>query len=79
MNKYLKKCQLLTNIVMDKRKKEEKEKRKKVRKKKQGRIHCHQLQTGGQGRICAFTHFLTRADGRTDGRTKPLLELRVRN
>ena len=26
---------------------------------KQGRIHGHQLRTGGQGRKCAFSHFLT--------------------
>ena len=26
-----------------------------------------------------FSQFSTRADGRTDGRTKPLIELRVRN
>ena len=36
---------------------------------KQGRIHGHQLRTGGQGRKCAFFHFSTRADGRTDQRT----------
>ena len=35
----------------------------------QGRIHGLQLRTGGQGRICAFYHFSTRADGRTDGPT----------
>ena len=34
----------------------------------QGRIHGHQLRTGGQGRKCVFSHFLTRAYGRTDGR-----------
>ena len=27
----------------------------------QGRIHGHQLRTGGQGRKCAFSHFSTRA------------------
>ena len=57
-------------------------------KNEQGRIHGqYQLRTGGQGRICAFSHFSTRVhgptnrptDGRTDGRTKPLIELRVRN
>ena len=54
--------------------------------KKQGRIHGHQLRPGGQGRKCAFSHFSTRSlwtngptDRRTDGRTKPLIELRVRN
>ena len=35
----------------------------------QGRIHGHQLRTGGQGRICAFSHFSTRAYGRTNGPT----------
>ena len=50
----------------------------------QGRTHGqYQLWTGGQGRKCAFSHFSTRAhgrtDGRTDGRTKALIELRVRN
>ena len=56
--------------------------------KEQGRIHGqYQLRTGGQGRKCPFSHFLTRAHGPTDGptygptdgRTKPLIELRVRN
>ena len=51
--------------------------------KKQGRIHGHQLRTGGQGRKSVFSHFLTcvygRMDGWTDGWTKPLIELRVRN
>ena len=28
---------------------------------KQGRIHGHQLRTGGQGSKCAFSHFSTRA------------------
>ena len=28
--------------------------------RKQGRIHGHQLQTGGQGWKCAFSHFSTR-------------------
>jgi len=46
---------------------------------KQGWIHGHQLRMGGQGRICAFSHFSTHAYGRTDGQTKPLIELRVRN
>ena len=32
----------------------------------QGRIHGYQLQTGGQGRICAFSHFSTRSPLRTD-------------
>ena len=32
---------------------------------KQGRIHGHQLQTGGQGQNCAFSHFSTRSP-RTD-------------
>ena len=51
---------------------------------KQGRIHGHQLRTGGQGRKCAFSHFSTRAwrtnrptnrptdqptDGQTDGQS----------
>ena len=43
---------------------------------KQGRIHGHQLRTGGQGQKCAFSHFSTRAwrtnrrtDGPTDRRT----------
>ena len=37
---------------------------------KQGRIHGqYQLRTGGQGRECAFSHFLTRGHGPTDGRT----------
>ena len=38
----------------------------------QGRIHGHQLRTGGQGRKCAFSHFPTRSlrtDGPTDQRT----------
>ena len=35
-------------------------------KKEQGRIHSHQLLTGGQGRIYEFSYFSTRADGRTD-------------
>ena len=56
-------------------------------KEKQGRIHGHQLRTDGQERKCAFSHFSTRAhrptdqptDRPTDGRTKPLIELRVRN
>ena len=42
------------------------------RAKKPGRIHGHQLRTGGQGRKCAFFHFSTRssrADGPTEGRT----------
>ena len=50
--------------------------------KEQGRIHGYQLRTGGQGRKCAFFHFSTRwlwTDGPTNGRTKPLIELRVRN
>ena len=34
--------------------------------KEQGRIHGHQLRTGGQERKCAFSHFLTRAHRRTD-------------
>ena len=38
---------------------------------------------GWEERKCAFSHFSTRAhqrtDGRKDGRTKPLIELRVRN
>ena len=41
--------------------------------KKQGRIHGHQLRTGGQGRKCVFSHFSTRSpptnqptDQRTD-------------
>ena len=53
---------------------------KRAKVKKQGRIHGHQLRTGGQGRKCAFSHFSTRwlrtdrrtdgpTDGRTDGRT----------
>ena len=58
---------------------------------KQGRIHGHQLRTGGQGRICAFSHFSTCVHGPkdrptnqptnrpTDGRTKPLIELLVRD
>ena len=49
---------------------------------KQGRIHGHQLRTGGQGGNARFSHFSTRAwrtDRPTDGRTKPLIELRVRN
>ena len=38
--------------------------------KKQGRIHGqYQLRTGGQGRKCAFSHFLTRVHGPTDQRT----------
>ena len=45
--------------------------------RKLGRIHGHQLWTGGQGWICAFSHFSTHAyrptDQRTDGRTKPLI------
>ena len=45
--------------------------------RKQGRIHGHQLQTGGQGRKCAFSHFSTRVHGPTD--RPPLIELRVRN
>ena len=61
----------------------------------QGRIHGHPLRTGGQGRICAFSHFSIQSplrtdqptnqptnqpiDGPTDKRTKPLMELRVRN
>ena len=39
---------------------------------KQGRIHGHQLRTGGQGRKCAFSQFSTRwlrTDRRTDGPT----------
>ena len=71
-----------------------KELQKKMSEYKQGRIHGHQLRTGGQGWKCAFSHFLTRwlrtdgrtdgrtdrwTDGQTDGRTKPLIELRVRN
>ena len=37
--------------------------------KEQGRKHGqNQLRTGGQGRKCAYSHFLTRANGRTDGR-----------
>ena len=39
------------------------------KEKEQGRIHGYQLRTGGQGQICAFPHFSTRADGQTDGRT----------
>ena len=39
----------------------------------QGRIHGHQLRTGGQGRKCAFPHLSTRVhrptDQPTDGRT----------
>ena len=50
----------------------------------QGRIHGqYQLRTGGRGRKCAFPHFSTRDHGPTDQptnqRTKPLIELRVRN
>ena len=57
---------------------------KESKHKAQGRIHGHQLRTGGQGRKCAFPYFSTRVHGpptnqRTDGRTKPLIELRVRN
>ena len=37
------------------------------KEEERGRIHGHQLWTGGQRRICAFSHFSTRADGRTDG------------
>ena len=40
--------------------------------REQGRIHGHQLRTGGQGRKCAFYHFSTRSlrtDGPTDGPT----------
>ena len=33
----------------------------------QGRIHGHQLRTGGQGRKCAFSLFSTRAHQRTNG------------
>ena len=33
----------------------------KARIEKQGRIHVHQLRTGGQGRKCAVFHFSTRA------------------
>ena len=39
---------------------------------KQGRIHGHQLRTGGQGRKCAFSHFRTRSlptDQRMDGQS----------
>ena len=39
---------------------------KDVREKKQGRIHGQQLRTGGQGRICAFSHFSTRVHGPTN-------------
>ena len=45
-----------------------------AQKRYHGWIHCHQLRTGGQGRKCAFPHFLTRSL-----RVKPLIELRVRN
>ena len=34
----------------------------------QGRIHGHQLRTGGQGRKCAFSHFSTRSPLRTNRR-----------
>ena len=40
--------------------------------KQQGRIHGHQLRTGGRGRKCAIYHFSTRwlrRDGPTEGRT----------
>ena len=37
--------------------------------RKQGRIHGHQLRTGGQERKCAFSHFSTRAHQRTNRRT----------
>ena len=33
---------------------------------KQGRIHGHQLRTGGQGRKCMFPHFSTRVHWPTD-------------
>ena len=59
-----------------------KRKTKMGKREEQGRIHGHQLRTGGQGRKCVFSHFSTRwlrTDRRTDGRTKPLIELRVRN
>ena len=49
----------------------EKEIKKRI-KRKQGRIHGHQLRTGGQGRKRAFSHFSTWSlltDGRTDRRT----------
>ena len=32
----------------------------------QGRIHGHQLRTGGQGRKCAFSHFSTQSPLRTN-------------
>ena len=70
-------------VVKTKRKRKEND----VKQQKQGRIHGHQLRTGGQERKCAFSHISTRAhqrtngptDRRTDGRTKPLVELCVRN
>ena len=49
----------------------------------QGRIHGqYQSRTVGQGRKCVFSHFPTRSpwtDEPTDRRTKPLIELHVRN
>ena len=45
-----------------------------ARDSKQGRIHSHQLRTGGQGRKSAFSHFSTlslRTNRPTDGHTKP--------
>ena len=47
--------------------------------RKQGRIHGqYQSRTGGQGRECVFSYFLTRAhqrtNGPTDGRKWDLLE-----
>ena len=55
----------------EKKEKEEKEEKKeKEEKEEQGRIHGqYQLRTGGQGRKCAFSHFLTRVHGPTDQRT----------
>ena len=55
--------------------------------KKQCRIHGqYQSRTGGQGRKCAFSHFLNSitstdqpSDRPTDGRTKPLIESLVRD
>ena len=52
------------------------------RKYEQGRIHGHQLRTGGQGGYARFPNFRLvlmdrRTDQRTDGRTKPLIESRV--
>ena len=66
------------NVICDKRKRIMKKKRK-----EQGRIHGHQLRTGGHGyaRFPGQTDGQTDGptDGPTDGRTKPHIELRVRN